>query len=176
MYKLTEESLTTFEKWSSPTFQDVTNVFNKLNLSDEEIVLFLGLNIRTIRRWTSKKSNNRLEKSSIPYGIWCVLIALSENRLIFSNVQKRDITRIPKEYICSLVDFESPTKEILLSFVGKGSITGLHRKELANIFGWNPAYLGREFNKGNINFLNWVLLLLLCGVSIEKLIKIKNTK
>ena len=57
-------------------------------------------------------------------------------------------------------------------FVGKGSITGLTRTELANIFGWNSTYLGREFNKGNISFLNWVLLLLLCGISVEKLIKI----
>ena len=73
--------------------------------------------------------------------------------------------------ISTIESFTSPPKDILTLFVGKSSITGLQRTELAKLFGWNAAYLGREFNNGKISFLNWVLILLLCGVNIEKLIK-----
>jgi len=118
---------------------------------------------------------NRFEKSPIPYGVWCVLIALSENKYIFGRVLQHDKTKVPASYIFSIENFVSPSKEILTGFVGKKSITGLHRTELAKLFGWSPAYLGREFNNGNISFLNWALLLLLCGVSVGQLIKIKPT-
>jgi hypothetical protein len=166
-------SLNPFETWEKPTFQDVVNVFENLNVSDENFRLNFGLNERTFRRWTSKKKVNRLEKSPIPYGVWCVLIALSENKYIFGEVKKSDLSQVPGNYICSLEKFISPSKEILTLFVGKNSITGFQRTELASLFGWNSTYLGREFNNGNISFLNWVLLLLLSGVSIKKLIDIK---
>lgn len=174
MKEISIETLTTFEKWEKPTFQNVVDVFDKLNISDKNFTLNFGLNERTYRRWTSKRTVDRLEKSMIPYGVWCVLIALSEGECIFGDVKKRDLSKIPTEYICSIESFISPPKEILTLFVGKKSITGLQRKELALLFGWNPAYLGREFNNGNISFLNWVLLLLFCGVNIKKLITIKK--
>jgi len=81
---------------------------------------------------------------------------------------------VPENYICSLENFVSPPKEILTLFVGKRSITGLQRTELASLFGWNSTFLGREINNGHIRFLNWVLLLLFCGVSIKKFIDLKK--
>jgi hypothetical protein len=167
---LSANTLTTFEKWEKPTFQDVVNVFEKLSISDENFTLFFGINERTYRRWTSKKTVNRLEKSTMPYGFWCVLIALSENKYIFGHVKKRDLSQVPDKYICSIESFVSPSKDILTLFVGKNSITGLQRTELAKLFGWNAGHLGREFNKGSISFLNWVLLMMFCGVNINQLI------
>ena len=172
MNALLNKALQPFETWDKPTFQDVVNVFEKLNLSGEQFTLNFGLNERTYRRWTSKKTVNRLEKSPVPYGVWCVLMALSGNKYIFSEVEKCDLSQVPDKYICSIENFVSPPKEILTLFVGKKSITGLQRTELAKLFGWNPKYLGREFDKGNISFLNWCLILLYCGVPIKKLIKL----
>jgi hypothetical protein len=162
-----------FAKWAHPTLQDVVSVFEKLKISDKNFTLNFGLNERTYRRWTAKKVADRTEKSSISYGIWSVLIALSDQKVIFADVEKRDLSQVPEKYICTLKDFVSPPKEILTLFVGKKSITGLQRTELAKLFGWNSTYLGREFNNGNISFLNWVLLLMLCGVNIKQLIDIK---
>lgn len=174
MCNISVDTLSSYENWVTPSFQDVCNVFEKLNIDDKNFTKTLGLNERTYRRWTSKKNVNRDEKSSINYGAWCVLIALSKNKCIFANIEKRDLSQVPDQYICSLESFESPPKEILTLFVGKYSITGLQRTELASLFGWNSTYLGREFNKGKISFLNWVLLLLFCGTDIKKLIKIIN--
>ena len=176
MIDLSPKSLTRFEEWEKPTLQDVENVLEQLNLSEENFNSCLGINGRTVRRWASKRTINRLEKSSIPYGVWCVLIALTYKKCIFSPIKKRDLSKIPEKYICTLENFDSPPKEILTLFVGRSSITGLQRTELASLFGWNSTYLGREFNNGNINFLNWVLLLVFCGVNIKKLINIKANK
>lgn len=170
MNTLSTKSLQPFEKWETPTLQDVVNVFEKLNISDENFTLNFGVNERTVRRWKSAKTVNRLEKSAIPYGVWCLLVAISENKYIFGEIKKRDLSQVPDCYICTIESFVSPPKEVLTLFVGKNSITGLQRTELASLFGWNSTYLGREFNKGNISFLNWVLILLFCGVNIKKLI------
>jgi hypothetical protein len=172
---LPSSTLAIFEDWEKPTLQNVVDVFEKLKINDENFTLILGLNVRTYRRWTLKRAANRLEKSPIPYGVWCVLIALSENKYIFGHVLQHDKTKVPASYIFSIENFVSPPKEILTLFVGKKSITGLQRTELAGLFGWNSTYLGREFNNGSISFLNWVLLLLFCGVSVGRLIKIKPT-
>ena len=167
-------SLSPFCKWVKPTYQEVTDIFEKVGLNDKNFEKKLGVNERTYRRWTSKKTVNRQAKSPIPYGAWCVVVALANKELIFGEViAKADLSKVPKQYICTFDKFESPTSEVLTSFVGRNSITGLTRTELANLFGWNPAYLGREFNNGKIGFLNWVLLLLLCRVEIKKLINIK---
>ena len=174
MYKISKKSLKPFEEWEAPTLQDVHNVFKNLGLSDEKFALFFGISVRTVRRWRSIRTVNRLVKSSIPYGAWCVLIALSENKIIFADIKKRDLSQVPENYICSLENFVSPPKEILTLFVGKRSITGLQRTELASLFGWNSTFLGREINNGHIRFLNWVLLLLFCGVSIKKFIDLKK--
>lgn len=171
MKNIAIETLTTFEKWTKPTFQDVENIIENIDLSLEELNLKIGIDLRTLRRWISKKSDDRLEKSTIPYGVWCVLVALSEKKYIFGDIEKSNLSKIPKKYICTFENFESPPKEILISFVGKTSITGLTRIELCNLFGWNAAYLGREFNNGNIKYLNWLLLLVLVGVDINKLIQ-----
>jgi len=173
MKKISSESLKPFATWEKPTLQDVVNVMEKLNLSNDDFPKLLGINVRSIRRWTSKKTVNRLEKSAIPYGTWCILVALAYNKIIFADVKKCDLL-IPDNYICNFEKFVSPPKEILTLFVGRKSFTGLQRTELASLFGWNATHLGSEFNNGNIKFLNWVLLLLLCGVNIKKLINIKK--
>ena len=76
MSKLTTKSLKPFAEWEPPTLQDVVNVFENLKISDKNFTLNFGLNERTYRRWTSKKTVNRAEKSAIPYGVWCVLVLL----------------------------------------------------------------------------------------------------
>jgi hypothetical protein len=172
MNDLTNKSLQPYATWENPTLQDVVNVFEKLGMDNKKFEQLLGLNERTYRRWTSKKTLDRLTKSPIPYGAWCVLVALSERKYIFSAVKKRDISQVPKNYICTFESFKSPPKEILILFVGKNSITGLQRTELARLFGWSSIHISNDFNKGKISFINWVLLLVFCGVNIKELINI----
>jgi hypothetical protein len=171
---LSKKSLTRFEDWEKPTLDDVLTVFEKLDLADEQFTNISGIDARTVRRWTLKRTEDRKQKSTIPYVVWCILIVLSENKFIFADIKKRDLSKVPNQYICSFDEFVSPPKEVLTQFVGRQSITGLTRTELASIFGWHPTYLGKEFNRGKITFLNWVIILLFCGVNINILIKMKK--
>lgn len=167
-------TLKPFKSWESPSFEEVSFVFNAAGIEGSNIEKILGINQRTFRRWTSKKQIDRASKSSIPYGVWCLLIYLITDKSIFHQEENKDVSKIPKKYFCNSSEYISPPKEILIKFVGVKSITGLQRKELATVFGWNPVYLGRTFNAGCVSYLNWILLLLLCGVDIKKMIETKE--
>lgn len=166
-------SLTDAKNWIAPTVQEVEIILNEIavnyDLIEHEISDLIGVNERTIRRWKSKSKKLPLEPSKIPYSEWCKLILLARDKLIFSNVIDCEIEKIPSHMITNFKHFKGISAEDADLLIGKMSLSGLTKGEIANIFQWSAAYLGRAISENSANFSMIAMVLILCGVKKEKI-------
>lgn len=167
--------LTIAKDWESPTIQEVDIIYNeiyeKLNISgdfkQDELSKHIPVKPRALRAWKGRKSDNPETKSIIKYGAWSLLVAIARNQLIFSDPINIDISKIPSELIRPLRYYQTPDVSIAKKLVGEYSITGLTRKQVAQIFRYSPTHIGRLVL--NLPFELNALILLYCGVCIDDL-------
>lgn len=169
-------SMTNAEVWERPNIGDVYSMFLTAEREhDTKVELIFGVSNRTVRRWCQK---SRAEKepeleSPIPYNVWAVLVDLIHDLCILDfqlNRVEEVKARIPEQYFCSADKFESPKAEMLTQFFGSNSITGMTRKQVAKVMGWDAQVMGRTVSRGNLAYSQWVSLLLFCGFNMKDII------
>ena len=166
------KTLTTANLWTVPTVLDasivITAIAKKYELEETELSRLVGVSDRTIRRWKNKVDIDPSAISTVPYSEWCKLILLATDQFIFGDVLECDISLIPPYVITNAANFKGVKEEDMIKFIGKTSITKLTRINLAKIFNWNPAYIGRVISQNSVTFSTIAMILILCGVPKEK--------
>lgn len=167
------KTLTTANLWTTPTVLDasivITAISKKYELEETELSRLVGVTDRTIRRWKNKVDIDPSAISTVPYSEWCKLILLATDQYIFGDVLACDLSLIPPHIITNAENFKGVTKEEMTKFIGKTSITGLTRINLAKIFKWNSTYIGRVISQNSVTFSTVAMILILCGVPKERI-------
>ncbi len=155
--------------WCPPTFSEVQKTTDMLGLKPYEVAELIGVSATAMKRWRSIATTNPEAKSKIPYAIWCLLVYLTSERVIFADVIKdADLSLIDFSYVTSINDYQSPPISVMRKFVGAKSLTKLTRTPLSAVWGVNPATLLRDIAQNNMPFVMWCLLLVFVGVDVKK--------
>lgn len=167
--------------WIPPSVAEVDGVMKaaaqKLNCKTPDLHRHFHADARTFRRWKENADTAPDKKSTIKYSAWGLLVAIAENRLIFTDdgkpLQPKNEVMwrfITENYIYTADNFERPSAKLVSLFIGKDdSISGLNKTQLAEFLGYNQAHFGRLI--GAMNFGVWSSLLLCYGVPVSSMFK-----
>lgn len=169
MQTINPQALTHYDEWESPTVSEVNEVIIATGIDKSAFKTLLDWRRRTVTSWTNKATTEPGKASTIPYSRWCVLIKLAYGLDIYGDPININLVScgVPKNTINPLSDWLSPKSEVLKKFISKETITGINRQQLANTFGYNSVSMCNRMNRGKIEYSDWVLILLLCGVDIN---------
>ncbi len=151
-------------EWERPKLGEVEILMDILGWPKYIIALRLSLNKRTVRRWHSDKVEQKNEKSSISYCDWAILTYFATGFNIITPVKEIDLPLEMSDFIVSSSMYESPPKNILRSFVGINSLTGLTRTKFSSLLHLDGPRLGRNLNGNGIKYSQWCCFLWLIGV------------
>lgn len=73
-----DETLRPYEHWQQPTGMEVRSVLKTAGLTGSEAANIVGVNSRTIRKWTG-------EEQRIPYSAWAILVESAGLGLIWRS-------------------------------------------------------------------------------------------
>lgn len=157
----------TAEHWVSPTVQQLSTVLGviteKYSIDVEDIWRLLKMpNDRNYRRWRAGLKSNPDKTSSIPYGYWCIFVALASDVVISGKAETT--LEVDPNLITTAANYQPPPLEVSQYYFGASadtSFTGLGRNEICRMFGQNSRYLYPKLS--DIPYYFWVLFLLYCG-------------
>ncbi|PSW21188.1 hypothetical protein C9I98_04345 [Photobacterium sanctipauli] len=172
----------TFEsssRWSKPFVSEVAEIINLLKeygYDGATLARLTGLQEKKISDWMSRYKREPEIVSNIPYPCWCFLAALAGRPNIQNSgqpieVDARKVMRAFKPTAfknCSA--FEMPSEKEFKRVIGENTFTGITIDSLCDAFQWKPAQLAESLTKGTLPFLNWCLILMLCGFNVQKML------
>lgn len=95
--------------------------------------------------------------------------------MIFGEPVKCNSLKIPRQVLTNYDNYQGVTKEEVQLFIGKTSLSGLTIGEIASVFQWNAAYVGRAIANNKLTFSTLALILILCGENKDKLFYLDHT-
>ncbi|MGF1736169.1 hypothetical protein [Photobacterium satsumensis] len=166
-------------QWKKPFVSEVAEIINLLKeygYDGATLARLTGLQEKKLSDWMSRYKREPENMSDIPYPCWCFLAALVGRPNIQNNgqpleVDARKVMRAFKPTAFkSKSAFEMPTEKEFKRVIGDNTFTGITIDSLSDTFQWKPAQLAESLEKGTLPFLNWCLILMLCGFNVQKML------
>nr|AKN38393.1 hypothetical protein [Vibrio splendidus]AKN40587.1 hypothetical protein [Enterovibrio norvegicus] len=133
----------------------------------------LGVGDRQVRRWRNKADTQPDDVSIIPTLPLIVIESMCQGKFVLPVI--KDISeKIPAKYLHKASDYHCPPSEFLKSLVGRKQLLGVPIKEISSSMGISDQRLGDAINKESLTFINYAVLMMLCGVSVERLFYTTN--
>lgn len=160
-------SFGTYANWTYPTEHEINYVKDlclfrtNLNVTDFCNMLDFG---RT--KWSELNKN----QSKRTYTLWAVMVFIATREIIFTQDKKTlDPQNIDDwEKVLNSIENQIIPVDLISSFWGEGSISGLSCQKLGNIIGISRGTINRN---NNFNFVNWLALLILFGAPVDNIFK-----
>lgn len=174
-----ESALLPASQWSKPLVSEVAEIINLLKdygYDAATLARLTGMQEKKMSDWMSRYKREPENVSEIPYPCWCFLAALAGRPNIQNNgkpieVDARKVMRAFKPTAFrNHTAFEMPTEKEFKRVIGDNTFTGITIDSLCDAFLWKPAQLATSLEKGTLPFLNWCLILMLCGFNIQKML------
>ncbi|WP_087018492.1 hypothetical protein [Thaumasiovibrio subtropicus] len=167
------------QHWSKPFVAEVAEIINLLKEHGYDaatIARLTGLPEKKLSEWTSRYKREPEIISTVPYPVWCFLAALVNRPNIHNQgkpleVDARKVMRAFKPTAFkNNQQFEMPNAKEFKRIIGENAFTGMTIESLCETFQWKPAQLEQSLENGRLPFLNWCLVLMLCGFNIQKML------
>ncbi|MGF1685704.1 hypothetical protein L4C36_03305 [Photobacterium japonica] len=174
-----EITLTPASQWAKPFVSEVAEIINLLKeygYDSATLALLTGLQEKKISDWMSRYKREPENRSDIPYPCWCFLTALVGRPNIQNNGQPIDVDakKVMRAFkptaFKNQAMFEMPSEKEFKRVIGDNTFTGITIEGLSETFLWKPAQLATSLENGTLPFLNWCLILMLCGFNIQKML------
>lgn len=164
---LNPATLTTRDKWHRPTTDEVELLWNIASWMYGIPIYKLHTNLcigeRAARRWRSKANARENNKSIIKYTNWALLVALVTGKSIVQKTSQQIV--VAPELIYKSTNYISPPADRVKQFIGKRSLTGLSRADLAEILGVSSDLLSKSV--ANMPFHLWAGILMHLNVPVR---------
>ncbi|EGR1072035.1 hypothetical protein EFU51_16935 [Vibrio cholerae] len=134
----------------------------------KDIHTALGVGDRQVRRWRNKADSQPDDLSIIPMLPLLVIESMCQGKFVLPVI--KDVSeKIPAKYLHKASDYQCPPAEFLKSLVGRKQLLGVPIKEISSKMGISDQRLGDAINKESLTFINYAVLMMLCGVNVERL-------
>ena len=163
-------------EFKKPTVGEVLKLINRAadikGFDPKKVNRLLGIGERTVRSWVSKAEIEPDSRSAIPFWAFNLIYAMAEKEPLLQPLQHITVDNIDSSLLMSASTYQCPSNQTLLQFVGKNSITGLTRSELAKKLGCDSNWLSVQINDSKLSFGTYANLLLLCGIDQALILQI----
>ncbi|MDO6497074.1 hypothetical protein [Photobacterium sanguinicancri] len=174
-----ENTLVPASQWAKPFVSEVAEIINQLKeygYDSATLAHLTGLQEKKLSDWMSRYKREPDNVSEIPYPCWCFLAALVGRPNIQNNGQPIDVDarKVMRAFKPTAFKnknaFEMPTEKEFKRIIGDNTFTGITVESLCEAFQWKPAQLSMSLEESTLPFLNWCLILMLCGFNIQKML------
>lgn len=166
-------------KFVKPTVSEVFQLMNQAAENYqldkwEDVSQLMDFSERTFRRWKKNVETQPETVSSIGYQGYVLLKTLAEKKAYVAPVCS---VKVPAKLIMNAKKFNEQgiSKDDIKTLIGLKSLSGLSVKVVAPLVGLAPNVLHNQINNykdDKISFATWAIILMLCGVSPDKLFKL----
>ncbi|MGF1682387.1 hypothetical protein [Photobacterium minamisatsumaniensis] len=172
-------TFTSANQWAKPFVSEVAEIINLLKEYDYDsatLARLTGMQEKKLSAWMSRYKREPENVSDIPYPCWCFLAALAGRPNIQNdgNPIEVDAKKVMRAFKPTAFKnnsaFEMPSEKEFKRIIGDNTFTGITVENLCDTFQWKPAQLSESLEKGTLPFLNWCLILMLCGFNIQRML------
>lgn len=174
-----ETTLAPASLWAKPFVSEVAEIINLLKeygYDSATLARLTGLQEKKLSDWVSRYKREPENISDIPYPCWCFLAALAGRPNIQNSGQPIDVDarKVMRAFKPTAFKnksvFEMPSEKEFKRIIGDNTFTGITVESLCDTFQWKPTQLSESLEKRTLPFLNWCLILMLCGFNIQKML------
>lgn len=161
-------------QWIKPTVLEVENLMkvagenqgldNWLDCSQ-----LLGIGERGFRRWKSNADKTPDALSNITFWGYSSLYAMAYRKPLVEPELCDFASVIDEKYMMNAEGYKCPPKSVLTSVIGKDALLKMTRGEVAERIGMASNSLSYQINDESISFATWSQILMLCGVSPDRI-------
>ncbi len=174
-----ENTLLPVNQWAKPFVSEVAELINLLkdNGYDSALLASLtGIQEKKMVDWTARYKRDPDIVSTIPYPVWCFLAAIAGRPNIHTrsapmDIDARKVMRAFKPTAFKpYSEFVMPEAKEFKRIISEKAFTGLTVEVLADAFQWKPEQCQRSLDNGKLPFVNWCLILMVCGFNVQKIV------
>ncbi|WP_413111513.1 hypothetical protein [Thaumasiovibrio sp. DFM-14] len=174
-----ENTFSPAHRWSKPFVSEVAEIVNLLKDKGYEAKLLAsltGMQEKKLVDWTARYKRDPDTISTIPYPVWCFLAALigRPNIQHIESLQPIDARKVMRAFkptaFKPYCDFVMPEPKEFKRIISDNAFTGLTVENVAKGFLWKPEQFERSLNNAKLPYLNWCLILMVCGFNIQKMV------
>lgn len=161
-------------QWVKPTVLEVENLMKVAGESQGldnwlDCSQLLGIGDRGFRRWKSNADKTPDALSNITFWGYSSLYAMAYGKP-FVEPELCDFSSvIDEKYMMNAEGYKCPPKSVLTSVIGKEALLKMTRGEIAKRIGMASNSLSYQITDESISFATWSQILMLCGVSPDRI-------